>query len=440
MKKVTLLFVCCLVLLHTQAQDLKQLDTYLETLFKHSKIMGNLAISKDGQTIYNKSVGYQTIGNQGNTPITEQSKFRIGSITKTFTAVMIFQLIDEGKIEIDDKLSKYFPQLPNAENITIKNLLNHSSGLFDITQDENFNEQQKSTRNQMLEIINSHKQNFKAGRKHEYCNTNYLLLGYILEDIECLSYGEVLNNRIVKKLNLTNTYHGDVIDRSKNECLSYYFEDDASLHEANQADMSNPGGAGAIVSNPSDILVFINALFSGKLISKHSLDIMTTVKGEYGSGILSAKKNGMTFYAHNGTIDFFRSMYVYIPEHNIALALNTNALDYGMMPIMFTVVAALSGETIEIPTFNSIALSKEELEQFVGTYSSDELPFNLIFKTDGKVLKGAPEGSNLKELKPTSKNEFVLESMGVNLKFNLKNNTLVFKQAGESTKTLTKIN
>ncbi len=135
-------------------------------------------------------------------------------------------------------------------------------------------------------------------------------------------------------------------------------------------------------------------------------------------------------------------MYVCIPEHNITMALNTNALDYGMMPIMFNAIAVVMGEGVIIPSFNTIdlSLSAAELNQYVGVYKSDELPFNLVFQTDGEVLQGAPEGSDLKPLKATKKDEFILESFGVTLNFNLEAKTVLFNQPGESPKTLTKVN
>jgi CubicO group peptidase (beta-lactamase class C family) len=440
MKKILLLFLVVWNFSNLQAQNFDQLDEFLETLYEHQKIMGNLTIAKDGNTIYSKSVGYQFINEKENKPITNTSKFRIGSITKTFTAVMVFQLVDEGKISLNQPLSKYYPQIPGSKNITISNMLNHSSGLFNIAADENFNEQKETTKEQMLAMMVNHEPDFEAGSKHEYSNTNYVLLGYILEDLEKTSYSEILNSRIVNKLDLENTYFGNAINISNSECLSYYYEDDGSLHEANQAIMTIPGGAGGIVSNPSDLVVFINALFNGDLMSESSFKIMTTINDEFGSGVFSAKRNGMTIFAHNGTIDSFRSMYIYIPEQKIAIALNTNALDYGLMPIMFNAISAIKGEDLNMPSFNTVTLDKAKLEQYVGVYKSDELPFNLVFETDGLVLKGAPEGNTLKVLKATNKDEFVLESIGVTLNFNLETKTLLFRQAGESPKILTKIN
>ena len=323
----------CIVLLllwswsFIHAQNFNQLDDFIDLLNQNDKFMGSLSISKEGKTIYNKSVGYQYINERESKPIEVDSKFRIGSITKTFTAVLIFQLIDEGKLNIETKLSQYFPQIPNANRITIANLLNHSSGLFNITADNNFNEKLPTTQSIMLSLMASHQVDFQPGEKHEYSNTNFVVLGYIIEKIENSSYKSILKKRIANPLELKNTYYGDVINTDNNECLSYYYEGDASLHEANQAHLSNPGGAGAIVSNPSDLNVFINALFNDKLISKKSFELMTTIEDEYGSGIFSAEKEGLTIFAHNGTIDSFKSMLVYIPEFKTAIAFNSNALD-----------------------------------------------------------------------------------------------------------------
>ncbi|GGG44777.1 serine hydrolase domain-containing protein [Bizionia arctica] len=440
MKKLLIIILVVWNFSNLTAQNFNQLDEFLETLYKNHKMMGNLTISKDGNTIYNKSVGYQVINGKESIPITDASKFRIGSITKTFTAVMIFQLIDEGKLKLEQPLSKYFPQIPGSESITIASMLNHSSGLFNIAQDENFNEEIETTREQMLSKISSHQLNFEVGEKHEYSNTNYVLLGYILEDVEKAPYSQILETRIVKTLNLKNTFFGSAINTTNNECLSYYYDDnDGSLHEANQAILTIPGGAGGIVSNPSDLVIFLNGLFQGKLMSEKSFNVMTTINDEFGSGILSAKKNGMTIYAHNGTIDFFRSMYIYILDLDIAIALNTNALDYGLMPIMFNAIAAIKGEDLNMPSFKSAVLSESELNQYIGVYESDELPFNLVFESDGKVLKGAPEGSDMKVLKAINPDEFALESLGVTLIFNLEAKTLLFNQAGEAPKTLTKI-
>lgn len=434
MKKLCLLICFLNIWSYGLTQNLEQIDQLLDLLHANKKIMGNIAVLKDGNTIYNKSVGFKYFDENEKAPINAASKFRIGSVTKTFTAVMIFQLIDEEKIKLDDKLSEFFPEIPNANKITIANMLNHSSGIFDITQDENFDEHAPNTKIDLLNIIKSHTVNFQPNEKHQYSNSNYVLLGYILEDIENSTYGKILKKRIAKKLKLKHTYFGAEIDTKANECLSFFYNDDGSVYKANQANLSNPGGAGGIVSNPTDVATFYNALFNGKLISNTSFEIMMTVEDEYGSGIFSAKKGGQTIFAHNGAIDAFKSLAVYVPDYKLSIALNANALDYSLMGIMFNILDVVSGKDIEMPNFGTFSISEKQVKQYVGKYACEDLPYNLVFKSDGNVLKGAPEGNNPIALKPTRKDEFILEAMGVTLNFNLETKTLLFKQPGEPAK------
>lgn len=431
MKKLCILICFLNVWTYCQAQNLEQLNQLLDLLYTNNKIMGNVAVFKEGKPIYNKSVGFRYIEENEKIPIDFNSKFRIGSVTKTFTAVMFFQLIDEGKIKLDDKLSKFFPKVPNADKITIANMLNHSSGIFDITRHEGFDEHIPSTKTKLLDIVVSHQASFQPNEKHEYSNTNYVLLGYILEHLENSTYNNVLEKRIVKKLNLKHTYFGAEIDTMVNECLSFFYNDDGTVYEAKQAHLSNPGGAGGIVSNPTDVATFYDALFNGKLMSNKSFEIMTTIEDEFGSGVFSAQKGGQTIFAHNGAIDAFKALAVYVPEHKIAIVLNANALDYSMMQIMFNILDVLSGKDIKMPSFGNINISEAQVKQYIGVYVCEELPYNLVFVAEGSTLKGAPEGSNLRVLKPTDKDEFVLEAMGVTLNFNLETQTLLFKQPGE---------
>ena len=142
MKKISFIILLMMSSLFIRAQDYKQLDHFFDVLNDNNKIMGSFKILNAGQSVYEKIFGYQFIKVNKKSPISADSKFRIGSITKTFTAVMAFQLVDEGKLSLKTPLFKYFPKIKNASKITIANLLNHSSGLFNITVDEDFNERE----------------------------------------------------------------------------------------------------------------------------------------------------------------------------------------------------------------------------------------------------------------------------------------------------------
>src|SRR5690606_25160493 len=165
MNKLIILFAFALfssTLTKAQEVNKEKLDSLFTILEDNNKTMGSAVVSKEGKTIYSNSIGYayfkDSIKNSGKT------KYRIGSITKMFTATMIFQLVDAEKINLDDKLSGFFPEIPNSEKITIGNLLNHTSGLFSVNAAKDFNPYVALTHEQMLGKMASHKP--EIGRAH----------------------------------------------------------------------------------------------------------------------------------------------------------------------------------------------------------------------------------------------------------------------------------
>lgn len=399
------------------AQDLNKLNEFLNILEKNNKFMGIMTITRNGEEVYNKAVGFTDIKTQ--TKNSETTKFRIGSITKAFTAVMIFQLIDEGKLNIETSLSSFFPQVQNASKITIANLLNHSSGLFNITNANDVGEwiYKKSNQKLMLTRIEKFKNNFQPGEKTEYSNTNYILLGYIVEALDDNDYAKSLKKRVVDKINLNDTYYGDIIDTKNDEANSYVIGK-SKWQIQSETDMSNPGGAGAIVSTSKDLTIFMNALFSNELISKKSFEIMkTTTDEDTCHGIFYANMNGVDIYASEGGIDGFQSMLAHVPATKTTIALTANALDFSKMRIMLSAFAISHGQPITLPNFNKIELTEEDVKLYVGEYKCDKVPYKLIFEANGSILMGAPEQSNLKELIPTKQHQFTFDKLGIVLDF-----------------------
>lgn len=199
-----------LILLSTtypQAPNTKKLDSLFSTLQQHELANGSIAVSLNGKIVYQRAIGFAAL--EGNKKIAPDinTKYRIGSISKMFTAVMIFQLIGEGKLHLSDKLATYFPQLPNADKITIKNMLYHRSGLHDYTHDTNFPDwmNKPKTHKELLQIIAGKGADFEPDAKADYCNSNYLLLSYIIEKIDKAPYATALEKRITTKLGLTHT-------------------------------------------------------------------------------------------------------------------------------------------------------------------------------------------------------------------------------------------
>ena len=186
----------------------KKLDSFLNILSVNDKAMGSFIIAKNGKTVYQKTTGYSQIEADKKIHATAETQYRIGSISKTFTAVIAFQLIEEKKLTLDTKLALFFPQMPNADKITIANLLNHTSGLADYVSENLTWIVAPHTKAELLDTMAKSKVHFEPGAKQQYSNGGYLLLTYILEKITGKPYALLVKNRIIDKIGLKSTIAG----------------------------------------------------------------------------------------------------------------------------------------------------------------------------------------------------------------------------------------
>jgi len=364
--------------------------------------MGSLTISKNGIINYQKAIGYSLISDDKKVAADINTKYRIGSATKMFTAVMIFQLIEEGKIKLDDKLKMYFPDLPNADKITIQNMLYHRSGLHDYTHDTNFPDwmNKPKSHEELLKIIKEKGSDFEPGTDVDYCNSNYLLLGYIIEKICNISYAEALKKRILFKLNLKNTYFGKPINIKNNESSSYKYADN-NWNKEKETDLSIHGGAGSIVSTPTDMVNFTDALFSKKLISEPSLAKMETIVDDYGMGMFPNKYGDKPSFGHNGRIEEFYSALWYYPNEKLSFAYCTNGIDYPRTDLIEGVLKICFNEPFSIPFAKNANNKTENLDKYLGKYSSDQIVVTctkegnkLLLETRGKAFEAEKISDN----------------------------------------------
>lgn len=333
--------------------DRQKLTNYLNTLNQEQKFMGSVAIDSAGTEVYNRSFGL--INKQGDIVKADtQTKYHIGSITKTFTATMIMQLVEEGKLSLSTKLADYYSDIPQADSITIEHLLRHQSGLYNFTKAHDYIEwkTEQRSKEQMLEEFRNYSPQFTPGSKTRYSNTNYVLLSYIIEDITGTSYAKQLKKRITAPLELQHTYYGDGIDPAENEAASFRYRDE-QWNAMPETDMSIPSGAGAIVSTPDDLTDFIYALFEGKLVSEQSLEKMTSFENRMGIGLIKSPFYNTFTYGHSGTIDGFRSHLAYFPDQKVAMAITANGMNYKMNDILIGIPSIYFGKDFEIPNFDT---------------------------------------------------------------------------------------
>lgn len=413
-----------------QTFDKAKLDNLFDVLAAKNKAMGSLTVSKNGSVVYSRAIGYSLINEKEKKSSTVSTKYRIGSITKMFTATLVFQLVEAGKLKLTDTLDKFFPNIPNASKITVANLLNHRSGLYNFTGDADYRTwmTQPKTQNEMLAVISKSKPDFEPNAKADYSNSNYVLLGYIVEKAGKKSYQTLLKEKITSKIGLTNTSLGGKTNANADESYSYNFTGD--WKPATETDMSIPGGAGAIISTPTDLTKFIEALFGGKLISENSLNQMKTVTEGYGMGMFQYPLDGKKAFGHTGGIDGFNSMLIYVPEEKLSIAYISNGTVYPVNDIMLAAFAIYSKQPYEIPNFETVRLKAEDLDKYVGVYSSAEVPIKLtVTKGDGTLFAQAT-GQSAFPLDATEKDKFKFDAAGIIMEFDTEKKQMTLKQRG----------
>jgi CubicO group peptidase (beta-lactamase class C family) len=416
----------------SQSINSSKLDSLLNILAEKNKAMGSLTISQKGTVLYSRAIGYSVISGMEKISATEKTKYRIGSITKMFTATMIFQLIEEGKLNLTTTLDNYFPELPNANKITIGNLLNHRSGIHEFTDDPDYETWMAlpKTQDEILALIFKHNVDFQPNEKAAYSNSNYVILGYILEKVSKKSYLKNLNERITSKIDLSNTYVGSKINKNNNESFSYRF--DGNWEQANETDISIPGGAGCIVSTPTDLIRFIEALFSFKIVSKNSLTHMKTITDSYGMGMRQIPFYTKKAYGHNGRIDGFVSNLAYFPDDSLAISFCSNGEIFPVNEILIGVLSIYFNQEYSIPTFKTISLKTEDLDKYLGDYSSLQMPLKITITKDNTTLFAQATGQGAFPLEATEKDKFRFDEDGVKVEFNNDKKEFTITQRGTS--------
>ena len=431
MKKNIFLGIALMFLIQVGfAQDFNKvkMDSYFDALETNDRFMGSVAISQNGNLIYTNALGFSDI--EEGVKADENTKYRIGSISKTFTAVLAFKAVEEGKMDLDQSIDRYFPTIENADKITIGQLLYHRSGVHNFTSEADYltwNTEVKSEK-EMVDIIAKGGSEFEPGTKGEYSNSNYVLLTYILEKSFKKPFFDILKEYITEPLSLKNTYVGGKIDVNDKESKSYRWMGNWKLEP--ETDMSVPLGAGAIVSTPSDIVRFSNALFEGKLIKEESLKQMETIKDGYGIGLFQIPFGNKYGFGHTGGIDGFSSVFIHLADGDVSYALTSNGSNFNNNNISIAVLSAVYNEPYDLPEFNTVELTSEDLDKYLGVYSSSEIPVNITITKQDITLIAQATGQSSFPLEATGKDEFKFNAAGVVMEFNPTDHSFVLKQGG----------
>lgn len=332
---------------------------------EYNAFSGSVLLQKDGQTIYRGE--FNKFSNGTDT-------YRIGSITKIFTAVVVFQLIEEGKLKLDTKLSTFYPTIKYADQITIGNLLNHTSGIYNYLEWEDYYNQKSSvyTKENILKLIEQGKPESKPNQESSYSNSNYTLLGYIIEDVTKKVYTENVKSRIINPLGLQNTYYEE--DKSENlkRNDSYKF-DGENWSKENETHPSFTLAAGAMVSTTEDLSRLTSALFNDNLVSKKSLEQMEKTNSQtgIGYGLFRTPFHDKNGYGHTGRIDEFRAATVYFTADNLILTILTNGTNIKLNDIALGIVSKYYHTPYQKPDLTAYEnKSAPQTQVYTGIYSA----------------------------------------------------------------------
>ncbi|MEX0274599.1 MAG: serine hydrolase domain-containing protein [Flavobacteriaceae bacterium] len=422
--------LCSLIISQAIAQEYNasQMDSLLYLLDINDKFMGSVIVVHDGEILYEKAIGHAEMARQ--TKATTKTKYRVGSITKMFTATLVLMAQEEGKLTLDQQLADFYPQVKNAQKISLKQLLNHRSGIFNFTNSPTYlkwNTKGK-TKTELLKTIVSGGSVFDPGSKTEYSNSNFVLLTFILEDVFQKPYAELLQEKIIGPLGITNTYVGGDITIANNECHSYRYH--KKWIKAEETDMSTPLGAGALVSTPSDLTTFITALFAGKLITHENLKAMLPPEKGFGFGMMTFPYSTKKGYGHGGGIDGFTSFLGYIPNDNLAFAVTSNGSNFTNNEIYVALLHSYYGKDYQMPTFDEISLSRSALKAFVGNYESEQIPIKIKVYIKKGQLYAQGTGQSEIPLTATGKSRFRFDRAGLVMSFDPNTHAMELRQGG----------
>src|SRR6187401_2060050 len=286
MKKILILFAALWVVYLSFAQETDKLDALINAYAKLHKFNGAALVAKNGVILLNKGYGYRNAENK--VPNNEQTIFQLGSVTKQFTSAVILKLQEEKKLSVSDKLSKYFPDYPKGDSITIEHLLTHTSGMYNYTNDANFMSNEvtnPASREKIMALFKDKPLDFSPGTGWNYSNSGYSLLGYIIEAVTKKPYYQAVRKYIFTPLHMTHSGFDFTHLKKKEKATGYFSLEGKNPAIAPIVDSSVSFSAGAIYSTVGDLYLWHKALQKNTVLSKAQQEkAYTPVKNKYGYG------------------------------------------------------------------------------------------------------------------------------------------------------------
>jgi CubicO group peptidase (beta-lactamase class C family) len=406
--KQTLILVFGLLfnLTYAQQKDDKQLATYFDKIlseqFKTDEPGVTALVSRNGQIIYKRAFGMANL--ELNTPMQVDNVFWIASIGKQFTAVAILQLMEQGKLYLQDEITKFIPDYPIQGNkITIEHLLTHTSGIHNFSgmKDPEKKLALDCTPDEVIDFFKNLPMLFAPGTKWEYSNSGYFLLGYIIEKITGKPYSEYLEEKFFKPLDMTNSLYANDTRIIKNRVGAYSLGANG-FENSKSRNITHVYSAGAIQSTVEDFFKWHQAVNTYKLVNKENLDKAFTrykltdgTETDYGYGWRLGNVYDSPSIWHGGLITGFGTMEIYLPKEDVFVAIFSNCDCIYPKDVASRLAALASGRSYE---YKEISVENTVLKGYTGVYENQKSQQRIITMSENKLFSQLDRGpkSNLK--------------------------------------------
>lgn len=410
-----LLFVAVPAILLSQNME-KQIDQIMNDQYQKENYGATVLVAKDGEVRYRKAFGKANV--ELDIDMIPENVFEIGSITKQFTAVGILMLLEEGKLSLDDEITKYIPDYPTQDTkITIHHLLTHTSGIKSYTSIPSLREFARKDLKvtELIDAFKNEPMDFKPGEEFRYNNSGYVLLGAIIEKVSGVSYEEFIQERIFNKLDMNTSYYGSKSKIIKNRAYGYQQSENGYVN-ADYISMTIPYAAGSIMSTVDDLLKWNTAVRNHELISKKSLEKAftnyTLNNGNninYGYGWFLNSIKDVPIIEHGGGIFGFTTQGIYVPSENTYVIVLTNCDCDSPTETANKIAAIAIGKPYPKPA-DAIKLSNKELKKWVGAYKFEDGAIRVITLKGNQLYSQRTDSSAEFKIFPLSQHRFFFEN------------------------------
>lgn len=388
------------------------LDGLYKTFFHEDGVGCATLIAKNGKIVYQKGFGNANV--ELNVASAPNSVFRIGSITKQFTAVAILQLYEKGLLHLDDEIQKYIPDYPiQPKKITIKNLLTHTSGIPNLTELNNLEiKHSPYGAEELIDLFKDKPLAFFPGDKYQYSNSNYIILGYLIEKLSVKKYAEYIKSNIFDKTGMTHSYYDNSAQIIRNRANGYDLDTAYNVMNASFLNTTFPYSAGGLLMTVEDYFKWHQALWTNTLIKKESLQEATTpfilndgTATGYGYGWALGNLLGSKTIEHGGFINGFSCKELYLPQEDILVVVFSNNTFLNIRGIADQAAAIAANK----PELKAIPISSKAKKRYTGTYrfSKDDSTTIKIYEEHGQLFLKDSNAPGPWRMHFTSENEFI---------------------------------